>query len=145
MFQTTGYALSKSPPPPNPIVLPPADFLSRFLNIYKIRFPIPSTSPPPPTNTTSHRKYCIKKNIIYDKVISISSLSFQMLRCQRKEPCRLFTVRKRLELLDEVNTNGLCQCPHNHYCPRHHTDAGVIQLESFVEENIRTYSGYCLS
>uniref|UniRef100_A0A1B6C8E4 Protein giant-lens n=1 Tax=Clastoptera arizonana TaxID=38151 RepID=A0A1B6C8E4_9HEMI len=67
-----------------------------------------------------------------------------MLRCQRKEPCRLFTVRKRLELLDEVNTNGLCQCPHNHYCPRHHTDPGVIQLESFVEENIRTYSGYCL-
>ncbi|XP_075227347.1 protein argos [Lycorma delicatula] len=66
------------------------------------------------------------------------------LRCQRKEPCRLFTVRKRLELLDEVNTNTLCQCPHNHYCPRHHTDPGVIQGKSYVEENIRTYSGYCL-
>ncbi|XP_046678881.1 protein giant-lens [Homalodisca vitripennis] len=65
------------------------------------------------------------------------------LRCQRKEPCRLFTVRKRLELLDEVNTNTLCQCPHNHYCPTHHTDPGTVQGKSYVEENIRTYSGYC--
>ncbi|KAL1139270.1 hypothetical protein AAG570_006256 [Ranatra chinensis] len=66
------------------------------------------------------------------------------LRCQRKEPCRLFTVRKRLELLDEVNTNTLCQCPHSHHCPRHHTNPGVIQGKMYPEENIRTYSGYCI-
>lgn len=66
------------------------------------------------------------------------------LRCQRKEPCRLFTVRKRVELLDEVNTNTLCQCPRGHHCPRHHTHAGVLQGKSYVEENIRTYSGYCI-
>ncbi|PSN44112.1 Giant-lens protein, partial [Blattella germanica] len=67
------------------------------------------------------------------------------LRCQRKEPCRLFTVRKRQELLDEVNTNTLCQCPHGHSCPRHHTDAGVIIGKSYTEEAIKTYSGYCIS
>lgn len=71
------------------------------------------------------------------------NLVLQRLRCQRKEPCRLFTVRKRMELLDEVNTNTLCQCPHNHYCPTHHTDPGTVQGKSYVEENIRTYSGYC--
>ncbi|XP_014293773.1 protein giant-lens [Halyomorpha halys] len=66
------------------------------------------------------------------------------LRCQRKEPCRLFTVRKRLELLDEVNTSTLCQCPHGHHCPKHHTHPGVLQGKSYIEENIRTYSGYCV-
>ncbi|XP_050536990.1 protein giant-lens [Daktulosphaira vitifoliae] len=66
------------------------------------------------------------------------------LRCQRKEPCRLFTVRKRQEMVDEVNTNSLCQCPQEHACPSHHTDAGVIQSKNYSEENIRTYSGYCM-
>ncbi|KAL5242394.1 hypothetical protein ACI65C_009804 [Semiaphis heraclei] len=66
------------------------------------------------------------------------------LRCQRKEPCRLFTVRKRQEMVDEVNTNTLCQCPPEHGCPSHHTDAGVIQSKNYSEENIRTYSGYCM-
>lgn len=76
-----------------------------------------------------------------------NSLCFnpQRLRCQRKEPCRLFTVRKRQELLDEVNTSTLCQCPHGHTCPRHHKDAGVIVGKSYTEEAIKTYSGYCIS
>jgi hypothetical protein len=76
-----------------------------------------------------------------------NSLCFhpQRLRCQRKEPCRLFTVRKRQELLDEVNTSTLCQCPHGHTCPRHHRDAGVIVGKSYTEEAIKTYSGYCIS
>ncbi|KAH0819268.1 hypothetical protein GEV33_003519 [Tenebrio molitor] len=62
------------------------------------------------------------------------------LRCQRKEPCRLFTVRKRQEFLDEVNVNSLCQCPHAHRCPRHHMDYGVIAGKSYTEEAIKTYS-----
>ncbi|EEB16297.1 conserved hypothetical protein [Pediculus humanus corporis] len=66
------------------------------------------------------------------------------LRCQRKEPCRLFTVRKRQERLEEVNTNTLCQCSHAHRCPKHHTDPGVLTGKSYVEEAIRTYSGYCM-
>ncbi|RZC31776.1 giant-lens [Asbolus verrucosus] len=66
------------------------------------------------------------------------------LRCQRKEPCRLFTVRKRQEFLDEVNVNSLCQCPHAHRCPHHHMDYGVIAGKSYTEEAIKTYSGYCL-
>lgn len=70
------------------------------------------------------------------------------LRCQRKEPCRLFTVRRRQDLLDgaldEVNTNSLCGCPHNHYCPTHHSDPGVIQGNTYQDDSVRTYSGYCL-
>lgn len=68
----------------------------------------------------------------------------QRLKCQRKEPCKLFTVRKRQEQLDEVNTNTLCQCPRDHRCPKLHTDAGAILGKSYIEDNIRTYSGYCM-
>ncbi|XP_023178622.2 protein giant-lens [Drosophila hydei] len=67
------------------------------------------------------------------------------LRCQRKQPCKLFTVRKRQEFLDEVNINSLCQCPKGHRCPSHHTQSGVIAGESFLEDNIETYSGYCMA
>ncbi|XP_034109771.1 protein giant-lens [Drosophila albomicans] len=67
------------------------------------------------------------------------------LRCQRKQPCKLFTVRKRQEFLDEVNINSLCQCPKGHRCPSHHTQSGVITGESFLEDNIQTYSGYCMA
>ncbi|GAB6027065.1 hypothetical protein CHUAL_014107 [Chamberlinius hualienensis] len=65
------------------------------------------------------------------------------LRCQRKEPCRLFTVKKR-PTVDEVNTNTLCQCPLNHKCATHHTEAGVIAGKMYVEDQVRTYSGYCI-
>ncbi|EDV40475.1 uncharacterized protein Dana_GF10527 [Drosophila ananassae] len=67
------------------------------------------------------------------------------LRCQRKQPCKLFTVRKRQEFLDEVNINALCQCPKGHRCPSHHTQSGVLAGESFLEDNIQTYSGYCMA
>ncbi|CAL4101224.1 unnamed protein product [Meganyctiphanes norvegica] len=65
------------------------------------------------------------------------------LRCQRKEPCRLFTVKKKPEF-EEVNTNTLCQCPHGHYCPKHHMDPGVIPGKIYTEDAIRTFSGYCM-
>ncbi|XP_023227443.1 protein giant-lens [Centruroides vittatus] len=64
------------------------------------------------------------------------------LRCQRKEPCRLFTVKKRPDV-EEVNTNTLCQCPHGYTCPQHHTEPSVITGTSYPQEHIRTYSGYC--
>lgn len=53
-------------------------------------------------------------------------------------------MRRRQELLDEVNTNSLCQCPHNHYCPTHHSDPGVVQGNTYQDDSVRTYSGYCL-
>ncbi|XP_066940193.1 protein giant-lens [Macrobrachium rosenbergii] len=65
------------------------------------------------------------------------------LRCQRKEPCRLFTVKKRPQF-EEVNTNTLCQCPHAHHCPKHHKDPGVIPGKAYTEDSLRTYSGYCM-
>ncbi|XP_077298937.1 protein argos [Arctopsyche grandis] len=66
------------------------------------------------------------------------------LRCGRKEPCRLFTVRKRQEALEEVNASTLCQCPRSHVCPSRHTSIGVLPGRTYAEESIRTYSGYCM-
>lgn len=56
----------------------------------------------------------------------------------------MFTVRKRQEQVDEVNTNVLCQCPRNYRCPKLHTDVGVILGKNYAEDNIQTFSGYCL-
>ncbi|GIY90877.1 protein giant-lens [Caerostris extrusa] len=65
------------------------------------------------------------------------------MRCQRKEPCRLFTVKKRPDV-EEVSTSTLCQCPKDHNCPEHHSQPSVILTpSSFTEQHIRTYSGYC--
>ena len=72
----------------------------------------------------------------------IEKLIQQKLRCQRKEPCRLFTVRKRPDV-EEVNTNTLCQCPQGYGCPSHHKKANVVTGTVYTLDNIRTYSGYC--
>lgn len=68
------------------------------------------------------------------------------LRCQRKEPCRLFSVRKNADRpsADEVNTSSLCQCPHRRKCPKHHLDVGVIPGKVYSDDSVRTYSGYCM-
>ncbi|XP_032671592.1 protein giant-lens [Odontomachus brunneus] len=68
------------------------------------------------------------------------------LRCQHKEPCRLFTVRKRRNSqLEEVNASPLCQCPGGHRCPRRHTDPGSLPARSYAGVlEIKTYSGYCI-
>ncbi|XP_022256852.1 protein giant-lens-like [Limulus polyphemus] len=66
------------------------------------------------------------------------------LLCQRKEPCRLFSVRKRSEV-EDVNTDTLCHCPHGHVCPHNHKDSSVILEPSHHRSRIRTYSGYCTS
>jgi len=68
------------------------------------------------------------------------------LKCQRKEPCRLFSVRKssaRPEV-DEVTMSSLCSCPHNHRCPKHHLDVGVVPGRVYTDDAVRTYSGYCM-
>ena len=76
-----------------------------------------------------------------------SFLFLQKLRCQRKEPCRLFSVRKNADhqvKKELVNTSSLCQCPHRKKCPRHHLDVGVIPGKVYSEDNLRTYSAYCM-
>ncbi|KAH0954580.1 hypothetical protein HN011_002435 [Eciton burchellii] len=67
------------------------------------------------------------------------------IRCQHKEPCRLFTVRKRRNSqLEEVNASPLCQCTKGHRCPRRHTDPGSFPARSYAGVlEIKTYSGYC--
>ncbi|XP_022252181.1 protein giant-lens-like [Limulus polyphemus] len=64
------------------------------------------------------------------------------LLCQRKEPCRLFSVRKRSEV-EDVNTDILCHCPHSYTCPDNHKDSPVILEPSYHGSQTRTYSGYC--
>ncbi|XP_068622464.1 protein giant-lens [Battus philenor] len=66
------------------------------------------------------------------------------LRCSRKEPCKLFSVRRRHEQIDEVNASTICQCPRDHTCPRHHTEPGVLPGVTYAAEDIRTYHGYCM-
>jgi len=68
------------------------------------------------------------------------------LKCERKEPCRLFSVKKspsRPEV-DEVTMSSLCSCPHNHRCPKHHLDVGVVPGRIYSDDAVRTYSGYCM-
>ena len=71
----------------------------------------------------------------------------QKIRCQRKEPCRLFSVKKdsvRGPEADDVNMSSLCQCPHRRKCPKHHLDVGVIPGKVYSDDSVRTYSGYCM-
>ncbi|OXA64536.1 Protein giant-lens [Folsomia candida] len=62
--------------------------------------------------------------------------------CQRKEPCRLFSVKRRSSFT-EVNTSVLCHCPRGFECPSHHTDSTVIPGK-FYDLLTRTFSGYCV-
>lgn len=68
------------------------------------------------------------------------------IKCQRKEPCKLFSVRKNYDrpTADEVNTSSLCQCPHKKKCPKHHLDVGVIPGKIYSDDSVRTYSAYCM-
>ena len=83
-------------------------------------------------------KYASSKKLFF--------FNFQKLRCQRKEPCQLFSVRKNPSRpsADEVSTNSLCQCPHRRKCPKHHLDVGVIPGKVYSDDSVRTYSGYCM-
>ena len=76
----------------------------------------------------------------------IIGFSFQKIRCQRKEPCRLFSVRKNVSRpsADEVSMSSLCQCPKKSRCPKHHLDVGVIPGKVYTDTTVRTYSGYCM-
>lgn len=76
----------------------------------------------------------------------IICFSFQKIRCQRKEPCRLFSVRKNVSRpsADEVSMSSLCQCPKKSRCPKHHLDVGVIPGKVYTDTTVRTYSGYCM-
>ncbi|KAG8197673.1 hypothetical protein JTE90_001598 [Oedothorax gibbosus] len=64
------------------------------------------------------------------------------MRCRRKEPCRLFTVRKRFPV-EEVTTSTLCSCPPKSPCPARHTDPFVLSDSDRPRDGTRTYSGYC--
>ena len=98
-----------------------------------------------------HKKNCFSKSMHPDQTsIDIKTRSefhfFQKLKCERKEPCRLFSVKKSAHRadVDEVTTSSLCSCPHNHRCPQHHLDVGVVPGRVYSEDAVRAYSGYCM-
>jgi len=75
----------------------------------------------------------------------------QRVLCGRKEPCRLFTVKRRRESsgmgaagIMEVNTSTLCGCPRGFECPAHHSDSSVIGGKFYPENGVRTFSAYCV-
>ena len=70
---------------------------------------------------------------------------FQRMKCQKKEPCRLFTVRKDVSRpeAESANLSSLCACPKHKRCPKHHLDAGVIPSVMYSDSEFRTYAGYC--
>ncbi|XP_031780407.1 protein giant-lens isoform X2 [Nasonia vitripennis] len=68
------------------------------------------------------------------------------MRCQPKEPCRLFTVHKKTNSpLEDVNASPLCQCPKAHRCPRRHTDPGSLPSSYYGDSHgVKIYSGHCV-
>ena len=43
-----------------------------------------------------------------------------------------------------MNLSQLCSCPHSHRCPKHHLDRGVVPGKVYSDQEVRTYSGYCV-
>lgn len=97
------------------------------------------------TRKTAFQNLCTQTKLQLIKTRSEFHL-FQKLKCERKEPCRLFSVKKSAHRadVDEVTTSSLCSCPHNHRCPQHHLDVGVVPGRVYSEDAVRAYSGYCM-
>ncbi|XP_057324609.1 protein giant-lens [Microplitis mediator] len=88
-----------------------------------------------------HRTSDGSPNFIYSFACSPQS----RIRCQAKEPCRLFTVRKRHSpQLEEVVASPLCQCSTGRKCPKKHTDPGSIPARSYSGFELKIYSGFCI-
>ncbi|XP_022245133.1 protein giant-lens-like [Limulus polyphemus] len=87
-----------------------------------------------------HQAYYTPAGVGYRYAFVCSPQSWQ--RCQRKEPCRLFTVKKRPGV-EDVNTNRLCECPLGFTCPEKYNEPSVMVDTIGFQDQTRTYSGYC--
>jgi len=96
--------------------------------------------------TVSHPALSAFLHVVRPVLTVADRYLFQKLKCQRKEPCRLFSVKKSPSRpdVDEVTMSSLCSCPHNHRCPKHHLDVGVVPGRVYTDDAVRTYSGYCM-
>ncbi|XP_033226662.1 protein giant-lens [Belonocnema kinseyi] len=68
------------------------------------------------------------------------------MKCAHKEPCKLFTVKKRNKpnaAIEDVSVSALCQCSKGLRCPRKHTDPGTMPSRSYPGMDIKTYAAYC--
>lgn len=48
------------------------------------------------------------------------------LKCQPKEPCKLYSVRKLPFNIEDITTNILCQCRRGYSCPDHYNGSAVF-------------------
>lgn len=69
------------------------------------------------------------------------------MKCTRKGPCKLFTVRKRNKssiAVEDVSVSPLCQCHKGFRCPKKHTDPGSMPARSYPGTDMKTYSAFCV-
>ncbi|XP_013774645.1 protein giant-lens-like [Limulus polyphemus] len=88
----------------------------------------------------NHQAFYTLSGVGYRYAFVCSPQSWQ--RCERKEPCRLFTVKKRPGV-EEVNSSRLCECPLGFICPERYAEPSVMVDTIGNEDRTRTYSGYC--
>ena len=65
----------------------------------------------------------------------------------KKEPCKLFSVRKRNKnsvAVEDVSVSPICQCHKGFRCPKKHTDPGSLPARAYIGLDIKTYSAYCV-
>ncbi|XP_076322535.1 protein giant-lens-like [Tachypleus tridentatus] len=88
----------------------------------------------------NHQAYYTLAGVGYRYTFACSPQSWQ--RCQRKEPCRLFTVKKRPGV-EQVNFSRLCECPLGFVCPKRYAEPSVMVDTIGNGDHTRTYSAYC--
>lgn len=71
-------------------------------------------------------------------------LLLQRIKCKnKKDPCRLFSVRSMDNYPStDVTVSRLCECPRGHSCPRHYDDLGSTAHHS--QQGNKLYNGHCM-
>ncbi|XP_014234203.1 protein giant-lens [Trichogramma pretiosum] len=98
------------------------------------------------------RQFYMKDNGQPGFIYSFACSPQSRMRCQAKEPCRLFTVHKKTSTaqalaqgLEDVNASPLCMCQKGYRCPKRHTDLGSLPSPYYGEGmGVKVFSGHCV-
>ncbi|KAL7305449.1 hypothetical protein TKK_0002190 [Trichogramma kaykai] len=98
------------------------------------------------------RQFYMKDNGQPGFIYSFACSPQSRMRCQAKEPCRLFTVHKKTSSaqalaqgLEDVNASPLCMCQKGYRCPKRHTDPGSLPSPYYGEGmGVKVFSGHCV-
>ncbi|CAB0039328.1 unnamed protein product [Trichogramma brassicae] len=98
------------------------------------------------------RQFYMKDNGQPGFIYSFACSPQSRMRCQAKEPCRLFTVHKKTSTaqalaqgLEDVNASPLCMCQKGYRCPKRHTDPGSLPSPYYGEGmGVKVFSGHCV-